>query len=122
MRSCLEGEEAGEGLFTPGPSPIVWSARIIRRTTLFGSSAGLSELQRHIADGHLAVLFRNNHFATVTRHEGVLYQLATDSGYTNYPNVVWERLTSVCDGLASVRPRLNRRRRGEGKQGVGRRF
>ena len=39
----------------------------------------------------LAVFFRNNHFATITKHGGELYLLATDVGFAREPLVVWER-------------------------------
>jgi len=44
-----------------------------------------------------AVLFRNNHFATVVKHLECLYVLVTDAGYADQPGVVWERL-DVIDG------------------------
>jgi hypothetical protein len=35
------------------------------------------ELYNHVAPDSLC-LFRNNHFCTMTKHEGVLYLLVTD--------------------------------------------
>ncbi|KAJ4453047.1 putative Protein FAM63A [Paratrimastix pyriformis] len=41
----------------------------------------------------LYVLFRNNHFSTLSVWNGDVYQLVTDQGFLNLPRVVWERLT-----------------------------
>ena len=38
---------------------------------------------------------RNNHFATLTRHDGGLYLLVTDLGYANTPDIVWEKLDDI---------------------------
>jgi hypothetical protein len=48
-------------------------------------------------EGLVCVLFRNNHFATLYRHlhDGHVYQLVTDIGYADVPEVVWERLVDV---------------------------
>ena len=56
---------------------------------------GLACLYDKISDGELCVLFRNNHFGTLTKYEGELYHLATDIGYINEPLVVWERLNQI---------------------------
>ena len=58
---------------------------------------GLSVLYEHLAENELCVFFRNNHFATLTKHEGLIYLLVTDLGYANVPNVVWEKI-DVIDG------------------------
>lgn len=58
---------------------------------------GLSVLHEYLNDGQLAVFFRNNHFNTLTKHEGLLYLLVTDFGYANVPTVVWEKI-DTCDG------------------------
>jgi len=58
---------------------------------------GLSILYEHLSENELCVFFRNNHFSTITKHEGLLYLLVTDLGYANVPNVVWEKL-DVIDG------------------------
>lgn len=58
---------------------------------------GLSELYQHLAENELVVFFRNNHFCTLTKHEGLLYLLVTDLGYANVPNIVWEKI-DVIDG------------------------
>lgn len=45
----------------------------------------------------MVVFFRNNHFNTLTKHNGQLYLLVTDFGYADVPSVVWEKL-DVIDG------------------------
>jgi len=59
---------------------------------------GLIQLHEGLKEGELCVLFRNNHFGTLTKHDdGHLYLLVTDLGYANSPAIVWERL-DVIDG------------------------
>jgi len=56
---------------------------------------GLAALQRTIREGELCIFFRNNHFSTLTKHEGKLYILVTDVGYERERNIVWDLLTTV---------------------------
>jgi hypothetical protein len=56
---------------------------------------GLEQLHKNIDDDALHVFFRNNHFATLTKHNGVLYLLVTDLGYANTPEIIWEKLDSI---------------------------
>ena len=56
---------------------------------------GLGEMYNHLAEGNLAVFFRNNHFATITKHGGVLYLLVTDLGYANVRDIMWEKLDVI---------------------------
>lgn len=56
---------------------------------------GLAALHGALSDGELAVLFRNNHLSTITRHAGELYLLVSDVGYLHQRGIVWERLDSV---------------------------
>lgn len=58
---------------------------------------GLTVLHEYLKDGQMVVFFRNNHFNTLTKHDGLLYLLVTDFGYANVPSVVWEKL-DVIDG------------------------
>lgn len=58
---------------------------------------GLTVLHEYMQDGQMFVFFRNNHFNTITKHEGLLYLLVTDFGYANVGSVVWEKL-DVIDG------------------------
>eukprot|EP00567_Pseudictyota_dubia_P003539 CAMPEP_0197439334 /NCGR_PEP_ID=MMETSP1175-20131217/6100_1 /TAXON_ID=1003142 /ORGANISM="Triceratium dubium, Strain CCMP147" /LENGTH=595 /DNA_ID=CAMNT_0042969231 /DNA_START=171 /DNA_END=1958 /DNA_ORIENTATION=+ len=56
---------------------------------------GLHELHNYLSEECLCVFFRNNHFATMTKHGGVLYLLVTDLGYANVSEVMWEKLDSI---------------------------
>jgi hypothetical protein len=56
---------------------------------------GLQQLNEYINEGSLCVFFRNNHFATITKHAGTLYLLVTDLGYANTPEIVWEKLDNI---------------------------
>ncbi|GKU95382.1 hypothetical protein SLEP1_g8744 [Rubroshorea leprosula] len=56
---------------------------------------GLFCLQDGLKERELCVFFRNNHFSTMFKYEGDLYLLATDQGYLNQPDLVWEKLNEV---------------------------
>ncbi|KAK8503813.1 hypothetical protein V6N12_018987 [Hibiscus sabdariffa] len=56
---------------------------------------GLFSLQEGLKESELCVFFRNNHFSTMFKYNGELYLLATDLGYLNQPNLVWEKLNEV---------------------------
>ncbi|KAF5797526.1 putative MINDY deubiquitinase [Helianthus annuus] len=56
---------------------------------------GLFSLQDGLKERELCVFFRNNHFNTMFKFEGELYLLATDQGYINQPDLVWEKLNEV---------------------------
>ncbi|CAH9105145.1 unnamed protein product [Cuscuta europaea] len=56
---------------------------------------GLFCLQEGLKERELCVFFRNNHFNTMFKFEGELYILATDQGYLNEPDLVWEKLNEV---------------------------
>jgi len=56
---------------------------------------GLMCLHEALRDGEVAVLFRNNHFATILKRQGHLYVLVTDQGYAGEDKVVWECLSDV---------------------------
>ncbi|KAK9698644.1 hypothetical protein RND81_08G120300 [Saponaria officinalis] len=70
-------------------------------TNFFKSNAsqltfyGLFCLQEGLKERELCVFFRNNHFSTMFKFEGELYILATDQGYLNQPDLVWEKLNEV---------------------------
>jgi hypothetical protein len=57
---------------------------------------GLGTLYSHLKENDLVVFFRNNHFNTLTKKDGLLYLLVTDLGYANV-DIVWEKL-DVIDG------------------------
>lgn len=56
---------------------------------------GLCELNSTIKNNQLCVLFRNNHFSTLCKHDDGLYILVTDQGFLTASNVVWESLSNV---------------------------
>ncbi|KAL8543812.1 hypothetical protein ACS0TY_004391 [Phlomoides rotata] len=56
---------------------------------------GLFCLQDQVKEREICVFFRNNHFNTMFKYEGDLYILATDQGYINQPDLVWEKLNEV---------------------------
>ncbi|GBG84165.1 hypothetical protein CBR_g38139 [Chara braunii] len=56
---------------------------------------GLFMLQEGVKERQLCVFFRNNHFNTMFKYNGQLYILATDQGYLNQANLVWEKLSEV---------------------------
>ncbi|XAR70359.1 hypothetical protein NMG60_11027189 [Bertholletia excelsa] len=56
---------------------------------------GLFCLQGGLKERELCVFFRNNHFNTMFKLDGELYILATDQGYINQPDLVWEKLNEV---------------------------
>lgn len=56
---------------------------------------GIVSLREEIQPGSLAVLFRNNHFCTILRHNQELFTLITDLGFLKESDVVWESLCSV---------------------------
>lgn len=45
-------------------------------------------------DGY-AILFRNDHFTTLSKHNQQLFTLVNDEGYRNETSLVWETLTNV---------------------------
>lgn len=56
---------------------------------------GLMELYKHVEPDSLCVFFRNNHFCSMTKHDGVLYLLVTDLGYANVADIMWEKLDAI---------------------------
>ncbi|KAJ8767658.1 hypothetical protein K2173_018216 [Erythroxylum novogranatense] len=56
---------------------------------------GLFCLQDGLKERELCVFFRNNHFSTMFKYDGDLYLLATDQGFINQPDLVWEKLNEV---------------------------
>lgn len=56
---------------------------------------GLTRLNSNLHDEKLYVLFRNNHFSTIFKHHGKIYILATDLGFRDCDQIVWERLSHI---------------------------
>ena len=56
---------------------------------------GLHQIHQDLPEGDLAVFFRNNHFSTITKQDGLLYLLVTDLGYAGTPQIVWEKLDMI---------------------------
>lgn len=56
---------------------------------------GLCELTAVLKEDELCVLFRNNHFIVLHKHNNELFQLVTDQGFLTETNVVWETLNNI---------------------------
>ena len=56
---------------------------------------GVAQVAGRVQQGTTAVLFRNNHFSTVTSKDGTLYALATDESLADEDGAVWERIDQV---------------------------
>ena len=71
---------------------------------------GLEQLHATMSDREICIMFRNNHFSTITRHGDNLYLLVTDLGYANTTSIVWEKLdvvdgdTEFCDSYFICNP------------------
>lgn len=78
---------------TPEQGELIKS--FLRNTASQLTFYGLFCLQDGLKERELCVFFRNNHFGTMFKFEGELYLLATDQGYINQPDLVWEKLNEV---------------------------
>ena len=58
------------------------------------TKGGLASALAKVKERELVVFFRNNHFSTAFKLNGVLYNLVTDLGYLGEPDVVWEVLAN----------------------------
>lgn len=58
---------------------------------------GLGVIRSSMKPGSVAILFRNDHFATVYKHPQThgLMTLVTDAGYATHDEIVWESLVDV---------------------------
>jgi hypothetical protein len=56
---------------------------------------GLKMIESGLNDGEVAVFFRNNHFSTIFKYFGKIYALATDVGFVEAEEVVWECLDNI---------------------------
>jgi len=66
-----------------------WFTGSLSQATEFGF-VGLSDA---LKNGQIAILFRNNHFFTLTKQHERLFTLVTDQGYLKSPDIMWEELT-----------------------------
>lgn len=83
-----------------GDDPMVSSEMFLAEEFLHASASqlthyGLAQLIARVKEDELCVLFRNNHFITLYKYKGKLYQLATDQGFLTESNVVWESLNNI---------------------------
>lgn len=62
------------------------------------TKGGLASALAKVKERELVVFFRNNHFSTAFKLNGVLYNLVTDLGYLGEPDVVWEVLANPPGG------------------------
>eukprot|EP01133_Synstelium_polycarpum_P017722 gene17722-21132_t len=92
--SFSEFGEAGSGLSSADLAIYIKMTQFLKETSSQLSYHGLYELHSKLQEGSLAVLFRNNHFCTILKHNSELYILITDEGYINEP-VVWEKLSQI---------------------------
>lgn len=56
---------------------------------------GLVRLHEVLKEGEFAILFRNNHFSTMTKHAGAIFSLVTDAGMAREKRIVWEKLMEI---------------------------
>ncbi|KAI4303485.1 hypothetical protein MLD38_039108 [Melastoma candidum] len=95
LDSCLAGdhEVVTVDKITPQQGELV--RNFLRKSASQLTIYGLFSLQESLKERELCVFFRNNHFSTMFKYEGELYLLATDQGYLNQPDLVWEKLNEV---------------------------
>ncbi|XP_076960410.1 uncharacterized protein LOC143636795 [Bidens hawaiensis] len=91
--SSSENEAKGKDGITPKQGELIrnFLKNSANQLTIFG----LFSLQDGLKERELCVFFRNNHFNTMFKLDGELYLLATDQGYINQPDLVWEKLNEV---------------------------
>lgn len=65
------------------------------RTATQLTDYGLQYLRDNLQTGTIAVLFRNDHFATIIKDENDIYALVTDAGFAKRKSYVWESLLSI---------------------------
>jgi hypothetical protein len=72
-----------------------WIDHFLQSTAHQLTQHGLHCLHADLAEKSMGIFFRNNHFATITKQEGLLYLLVTDLGYAHTPQIVWEKLDMI---------------------------
>lgn len=63
------------------------------------TQTGLLHLNEIMKEDEFTILFRNDHFSTLFKHDDKLYNLVTDLGFKNHSMIVWESLITI-DGSA----------------------
>ena len=95
----MELEKNHDNNLTEEQRGLLRRAKVVRRFLEQSPSQmtyeGLFQVHAALEEGELGVLFRNNHFATIVRRQGVLYGLVTDVGYMHTAGVVWETMESI---------------------------
>ncbi|CCH42780.1 hypothetical protein BN7_2324 [Wickerhamomyces ciferrii] len=56
---------------------------------------GLNYLKQNLTPGSIAVLFRNNHYATIIKNDNDIFSLVTDIGFSSRKSYIWESLLSI---------------------------
>ncbi|KAK1436194.1 hypothetical protein QVD17_01972 [Tagetes erecta] len=92
VSSCAEEANGKDGI-TPKQGELI--RNFLKNSANQLTIYGLFSLQEGLKERELCVFFRNNHFNTMFKLEGELYLLATDQGYINQPDLVWEKLNEV---------------------------
>lgn len=59
------------------------------------TETGLLHLNETITEGEFTILFRNDHFSTLYKQNGILYNLVTDLGFKRRSKIVWESLITI---------------------------
>jgi len=70
----------------------------LKETSSQMTAHGLFRLHEVINEQEVCVLFRNNHFATITKHKGKIYVLVTDSGLVSDTRSCYWQSLSTLDG------------------------
>lgn len=65
---------------------------------------GLEAISSSLNPGHIAILFRNDHFSTLCKdpRNGTLMTLVTDAGYSGHDEIVWESLVDINGAAAEL--------------------
>ncbi|CCF60397.1 hypothetical protein KAFR_0K00420 [Kazachstania africana CBS 2517] len=92
--------DMGDGKQNPGKDTQTPDDVSLLTTFIDGSPTQLTEygiktIQNILKDNSFAVLFRNNHFATILKYKGILYVLVTDQGFKDCKEIVWQAMNSV---------------------------
>lgn len=73
--------------------PITAMAKFVEQYPTQMTPSGLLRLQSKLEKDELAVLFWNNHFSTIVRHNDEIYSLVIDLGFQENASIVWEQLS-----------------------------